>query len=211
MCIYREPSGLNVPKTLGIGGLDRNKSAVELCNVQNTDHRSTAASSEPPLRKISSVADCNSHSVSRKTSGVADWNSHEHCGGSGSSLLSSAIGYVTGGGSHSPQPTIPEDQGLTMSVRTAAPAFGASNSLASSSGVHLADISAHTHSNPLDESSTLNRVSILFKTSSCSHLYSCAFLQVKSGMLGYLNRGFLAKPVLNNTEENYRYIMTMDR
>ncbi|CAD5215284.1 unnamed protein product [Bursaphelenchus okinawaensis] len=150
------PQDLKVPKT----GLDRNKSAFELCSSSQAD--------EPPLRKSSSVANYQLDPCIRK----------EHGGG----LLSSFSSALHLSSSQSPQQSLAkpaEDQqgGLTMSVKSSPFSGDAA--------------AASTTSEPNTTDPSLNRN--------------------KSGLMGVFNRGFFAKPVMCNQEENYRYIMALDR
>jgi len=170
-------SGAERKLSLGKPGLDRNKSAFELCSAN--------AHTEDPatLRKTSSVANYKniegSDSISRTGS---------------SSLLSSAFHFVTGNNNASSTAIqkIPEEDegGLRMMV----------GSNFSAGGLHddhslMHSTSAHLPSSGLADISTLTEKN-----------------KPKPGVLGgVFNRGFFAKPVLNDRENSYRYLLAADK
>ncbi|CAD5221236.1 unnamed protein product [Bursaphelenchus xylophilus] len=122
----------------------------------------------------------------RKSSSVANYQLdpciRKETGGFLSSF-SSAL-HLSAGQSHQQQLSkSPEDQGgLTMSVKSSP--FSGSSSSSSTPAPATSETASATDP-------ALNRN--------------------KSGLMGVFNRGFFAKPVMCNQEENYRYIMALDR
>ncbi|KAI6188570.1 hypothetical protein M3Y98_00368800 [Aphelenchoides besseyi] len=122
-----------VPKA----SIDRNKSAFELCT--------TESNTQPPIRKVSSVANYN------------DVDSTVQAHNNSGSLISSALHYVTGNNSHS---TANEDQGLTMNVRSNS-GFSPSalpSSTAGLASMGQADLSVGSTTDSNSSTGTLNRV-----------------------------------------------------
>jgi len=87
--------------------------------------------------------------------------------------------------SHHHISTIPEDEGIMM---TATRAGSAGDSLASSSSARQLGIDASSSTGTSPQKSTFG-----------------------SGLMGVFSHGFFAKPVMRSKEENYRYIMALDR
>jgi hypothetical protein len=163
-------------------GLDRNKSAFELCS-QN-------AANEQPASTL------------RKTSSVANYGTIEEPGSlsrqGSSSFLSSAFHFVTGSGNNSSLAVqkIPEDdEGLTMMVTGS----NFSPSVLSSSGNHLDN--PIVHNNPHLASNNLADISSLTEKNKPK----------TSGMFGMFNRGFFAKQIADDRESSYRYLLTADK
>ncbi|KAH7732214.1 hypothetical protein AAVH_01112 [Aphelenchoides avenae] len=101
-----------------------------------------------------------------------------------SSLLSYAPHFFSG--THAKEH--PDDQGLMMSVR---PSSSAAAALSSASGLQ---------SSMSDSSSS----STMSPTNAGAH-------HGRGGMMGIFGRGFFAKPVIENQEDTYRYVMALDR
>ncbi|KAI1732179.1 hypothetical protein Ddc_01034 [Ditylenchus destructor] len=173
------PSAPNLiqSQTLQAGSLDRNKSALELSSADS----SFAPTSAAGLRKSSSVANYNLIPRDTKDSHVPILPEKTH--------LTPFVSHLFGHGHSSSHSnihhnisTIPEDEGLMMSVRpTAATGISAASTLTSTAGGLMGTDSVSTASPP------------------------------RSGIFGVFGRGFFAKPVIRSEEENYRYIMALDR
>jgi len=159
--------------------LDRNKSALELSNI---DPSSAAGG----LRKVASIANYNL--VHRDPSLGTSPPNTTHL-----SPIPHHFGTHQLNSSHHSISTIPEDQGLMMSVR---PSSGIAANALNSSG---ACSSGARHGLMESASAAINTTSSPPKS---------ALGGVMGGIFG---RGFFAKPVIRSDEENYRYIMALDR
>uniref|UniRef100_A0A915CTT3 Uncharacterized protein n=1 Tax=Ditylenchus dipsaci TaxID=166011 RepID=A0A915CTT3_9BILA len=148
------PSSPDLTLKAPAGGLDRNRSAVQLSNF---DPESTTDSNNPGNQPNSNTHWPLSHHFSHLNTG-------QHSS------------------SHHNISTIPEDQGLMMSVR---PTSGLAANALNSTG--------------------------LMDTASSAMAGNSASSPPRSGVFGVFGRGFLAKPVIRSDEENYRYIMALDR
>ncbi|KAI1725680.1 hypothetical protein DdX_02355 [Ditylenchus destructor] len=172
------PSAPNLiqSQTQQVGSLDRNKSALELSSADSSFPPTAAAG----LRKSSSVANYNLIPSDTKDTHAPILPEKTHLTPFVSHLF--GHGHSSSHNSHHNISTIPEDEGLMMSVRpTAATGISAASTLTSTAGGLMGSDSASATSPP------------------------------RSGIFGVFGRGFFAKPVIRSEEENYRYIMALDR
>lgn len=176
-------SGAERKLSLGKPGLDRNKSAFELCSAANAHTEDPAT-----LRKTSSVANYNNiegnDSISRTGS---------------SSLLSSAFHFVTGNNASSNAiQKIPEEDEGGLRMMVTGSSFSPS-ALTSAGGLHD-DHLIHSTGSHLAPGGLADISSLTEKN------------KPKTGVLGgVFNRGFFAKPVLNDRENSYRYLLAADK
>jgi hypothetical protein len=179
--------------------LDRNKSAAELTSVPHHNEPGGAGG----LRKVASIANYNlvqreqqSHSSSSAASTPHSSSNHlsllvhHHFG---SYLTPNAQQHHN---SFNPIPEDPQDTGLMMSVRPSGSL--AANALTSSStGARQG----------LMESASASMTS----SASAAGAGASPPKSALGGVMGVFGRGFFAKPVHRSDEENYRYILALDR
>uniref|UniRef100_A0A7E4VXH5 Protein kinase domain-containing protein n=2 Tax=Panagrellus redivivus TaxID=6233 RepID=A0A7E4VXH5_PANRE len=172
--------------------LERNLSAINLGLL----HSSATDSNLGSIRRAASFIHGANLGIPNRPSSSSLYAPRFHPGGN---LGSSVIPATTVEESNAPL-----TGGLTMSVRSSAP-------LTTSATEPAMNINGGLFANVNTDASSSSRAGGLVSNPSTDSLTSAPQPPHKTGVMGVFGRGFFAKPVYRSDEENYRYIMALDR